>query len=196
MRPELRIKIKLFKKLVPWYVIFFLSLITIGIIYSIIANKLSGVILLFISFVSLRYTYKDKITYHDESTKRCIALSITLFAICSFPLIILNLGVSLVACIPIAIGATWFLHVMGIKQCNDKKLLELTKPKKFNIVGCTLEELLDRCRNLGLKTNQVDFCIDAFVNRLTITELADKYCLEIQSVKNKKQTYKNKLMKY
>lgn len=196
MKPELRIKLKLFKKLVPWYAIFFLSLTTIGIVYSIIANKPVGVILLFISFVSLRYTYKDEITYHNESTKKCIALSITLFAICAFLLIVLNTGVSLIACVPIAIGATWFLHVMGVKQANDKRLSELTKPKKFNVVGCTLDELLDRCRELGLKTNQVDFCIDAFVNRLTIQELADKYCIEIQSVKNKKQTYKNKLMKY
>lgn len=191
-----RILVKLFMKLLPGYAVFFSALILIGILYGFIANAMVGVIFLFICFVSLRYKYKDKITYHNESTKKCIALSIALFAISSLPLLVLNMRVSLIFCVSISIGMTWFLHEMGLKQKCEKELIELTKPKPFNVKCCTLDELLNRCRELGLKTNQVDFCVDAFVNRLTIQELADKYCLEIQSVKNKKQTYKNKLMKY
>ena len=196
MSVKSRIRLKLLIRLMPGYAIFFFSLILIDIIYGLIIKSTIGIVFLFISFVSLRYTYKNQITYHNKSTKKCIALSILLFVVSALPLMIINMKVSLIFSVPIAMGMTWFLHEMGLKQNYEKELLELKKPKFFDVKGCTLEELLNRCRELGLKTNQVNFCIDAFVNRLTILELADKYCLEIQSVKNKKQTYKNKLRKY
>lgn len=196
MSVKSRIRLKLFIRLMPGYAIFFISIFTIGVLYSFIAGSAIGMPILFVAFISLRYRYKDNVTYHNMSTKKCIALSILLFVVSALPLMIINMKVSLIFSVPIAMGMTWFLHEMGLKQNYEKELLELKKPKFFDVKGCTLEELLNRCRELGLKTNQVNFCIDAFVNRLTIPELADKYCLEIQSVKNKKQTYKNKLRKY
>lgn len=106
-----RVKLKLFFRLLPGYTIFFSSLVAIGFIY----DNILGIWSLFFSFVCLRYKYLDAVTWHSESTKRCIALSIGLFALSSIPLIVFNSHKSIIACVPIAVGMTWFLYVLGLK---------------------------------------------------------------------------------
>lgn len=147
MSAKSRIRVKLFMMLIPGYAIFFLSLFAISALYGFISGAATGVVFLFISFVALRYQYKDKITYHNSSTKRCIALSIGLFVISAFPLIVLNLRVALLPSVIIAIGMTWILHTFGLKQCAEGRVKELEEKKDtFDLDNCTEEELVKRCR--------------------------------------------------
>lgn len=142
-----RIRIKLFIRLFPGYAIFFLALFSISALYFMISGNLTGVLFLFGSFVFLRYKYKDKITYHNESTKKCIAMSIGLFAISAFPLIVLNLRVSFLSSVAIAIGMTWILYQFGLKQKAERELEDLKNKKDtFNLDTCTEEQLIERCR--------------------------------------------------
>ena len=145
MSVKSRIRLKLFIRLIPGYAIFFISIFTIGVLYSFIAGSAIGMPILFISFISLRYRYKDNITYHNMSTKKCIALSIALFAVSAFPLIVLNTKIGLLSSIPIAIGMTWFLYVLGLKDKAERELEE-SKKGTFNLDTCTEEELRERCR--------------------------------------------------
>lgn len=145
MTVKSRIKLKLFIRLIPGYAIFFISIFMIGALYSLIAGSAIGMPILFISFISLRYRYKDNITYHNMSTKKCIALSIALFAVSAFPLIVLNTKIGLLSSIPIAIGMTWFLYVLGLKDKAERELEE-SKKDTFNLDTCTEEELRERCR--------------------------------------------------
>jgi hypothetical protein len=64
----------------------------------------------------------------------------------------------------------------------------------FNLKNCTNEELINKCKSLGFNDRQIDFCIKAFVDKLSQTELADAFSMEVQSAKNKKQYYKEKLI--
>lgn len=142
-----RIRVRLFMKLLPGYAIFFSALLGIDILYGFIAGAMVGVLFLFIAFVSLRYEYKDRITYHNESTKKCIALSIGLFAVSSIPLIAITMKVCLIFMVQIAIGMTWFLHEMGLKQAAEKELKELKEKKDyFDLDNCTEEQLIERCK--------------------------------------------------
>ena len=145
MTVKSRIKLKLLLRLLPGYAIFFISIFMIGALYSLIAGSAIGMPILFISFISLRYRYKDNITYHNMSTKKCIALSIALFAVSAFPLIVLNTKIGLISSIPIAIGMTWFLYVLGLKDKAERELEE-SKKDTFNLDTCTEEELRERCR--------------------------------------------------
>ena len=145
MSVKSRIRLKLFIRLIPGYAIFFISIFMIGVLYSLIAGSAIGMPILFISFISLRYRYKDNITYHNMSTKKCIALSIALFAVSAFPLIVLNTKIGLLSSIPIAIGMTWFLYVLGLKDKAERELEE-SKKDTFNLDTCTEEELRERCR--------------------------------------------------
>ena len=144
---ESRIRVRLFMKLLPGYAIFFSALIAIDILYGFIAGAMTGVLFLFVAFVSLRYEYKDRVTYHNASTKKCIALSIALFAVSALLLIVFNMKIGLLSSIPIAIGMTWYLHEMGLKQSAEKELEEVrAKKDSFDLDNCTEEELRERCR--------------------------------------------------
>lgn len=145
MSVKSRIRLKLFIRLAPGYAIFFISIFTIGVLYSFIAGSAIGMPILFVAFISLRYRYKDNVTYHNMSTKKCIALSIALFAVSAFPLIVLNMKISLLSSMPIAIGMTWFLYVLGLKDKAERELEE-SKKDTFNLDNCTEEELRERCR--------------------------------------------------
>lgn len=143
-----RIWVRLFMKLLPGYAIFFSALIAIDILYGFIAGAMTGVLFLFVAFVSLRYEYKDRVTYHNASTKKCIALSIALFAVSALPLIVFNMKIDLLSSVPIAIGMTWYLHEMGLKQSAEKELAEVrAKKDSFDLDNCTEEELRERCRH-------------------------------------------------
>lgn len=145
MNVKSRIRLKLFIRLMPGYAIFFISIFTIGVLYGFIAGSAIGMPILFVAFISLRYRYKDNVTYHNMSTKKCIALSIALFAVSAFPLIVLNMKISLLSSMPIAIGMTWFLYVLGLKDKAERELEE-SKKDTFNLDNCTEEELRERCR--------------------------------------------------
>lgn len=145
MSVKSRVRLRLFIRLMPGYAIFFISIFTIGVLYSFIAGSAIGMPILFVAFISLRYRYKDNVTYHNMSTKKCIALSIALFAVSAFPLIVLNTKISLLSSMPIAIGMTWFLYVLGLKDKAERELEE-SKKDTFNLDNCTEEELRERCR--------------------------------------------------
>ena len=145
MSVKSRIRLKLFIRLMPGYAIFFISIFTIGVLYSFIAGSAIGMPILFVAFISLRYRYEDNVTYHNMSTKKCIALSIALFAVSAFPLIVLNMKISLISSMPIAIGMTWFLYVLGLKDKAERELEE-SKKDTFDLDNCTEEELRERCR--------------------------------------------------
>ena len=142
MQAKMRIQVRLFMKLLPGYAFFILTLVLIELLYTLIAGRNIGIMSLFLAFIFLRYTYKYQITYHNHSTKKCIALSIILFLISSFPLIVLHIGISLLSFVPIAIGMTWFLYILG----QNEQYKELIKPKPFDLDNCTVEELTARCK--------------------------------------------------
>jgi hypothetical protein len=75
---------------------------------------------------------------------------------------------------------------------ND--LVEFYKEQtSFNVKNCTEQELVDKCKSLGFNDSQIDLCVKAFVDKLSQGELANIFSMEVQSVKNKKQFYKDKL---
>lgn len=76
------------------------------------------------------------------------------------------------------------------------ELLEFyNKSTKFNVKTCTKEQMIEKCNSLGFNKDQTEFCIKAFVEKLSEIELSDYCCIELQSAKNKKMYYKKKLMK-
>ena len=188
----MRIRVKLLKKLLPGYAFFFGSLAVIGVAYYLIAGSPVGLSALFVCFVALRYQYKDSITYHNKSTRICLLLSDALFAVSAFPLIILNMRISLLSCVPIAIGMTWLLYAIGKKDLYEDRLLELTRPKKFDIDTCTEQELVARCkeritRDLEYKTERA---IKHFILKLPHEQI------DVNVEQSKKERYRlRKLLK-
>lgn len=67
--------------------------------------------------------------------------------------------------------------------------------KALILAGGTESDIENLCKAHGFKKRQIDFCISAFgCNSLSEIDLADKFQIEVQSAKNKKQYYKKKLL--
>lgn len=183
---EMRVRLKLLKKLMPGYVFFFGSLVLISLVYGFMAKSIIGVTFLFVAFVSLRYTYRKKITYHADTTRKCIALSILMFALASIPLLVFNMKITLLSSIPIAIGMTWLLHNFGIKKELETELLSLKAPKKFDLDNCTEAELIERCK-LCFK-HDVEYKTERAIKHFTLKLPHEE--IDVNPEQSKKERYR------
>lgn len=87
---------------------------------------------------------------------------------------------------------------LNLKQKDSKilkeKLIEIILKIKSNSLNNISEtQLRYRCRKLNKSKDYTDFCIDAFIHRLSNKELAKKYYIEIETVKHYKVLRKKEL---
>ena len=160
MRLYGRVTIKVF----PGYAIIFAFLVLISFIYG---NPISIGFLL-VAFVSLRYAYDGSVTYHCERVPPCIAATCLVFATAGLLLIPLNMGISILAPVPVALGITWLLHIGG-KYKEDKKKLD-EKNKEVGELKQEIEEI----------KREIDFKKKAILNIQELQGLSeaelDAYC--------------------
>jgi hypothetical protein len=71
------------------------------------------------------------------------------------------------------------------------KAIKLIKTNKLEGISQSL--LIYRCKKLGLDKNKIDFAIDCFINGLNRKEMADKYCLEPETIKKYRSNLRKQL---
>lgn len=76
---------------------------------------------------------------------------------------------------------------------ENAEFMERLKPKPFNVDTCSRDELLARCEELGLSLNQTELAVDFFINKTKQSILADKFCIEENSIAKHKYRLKKKL---
>lgn len=76
-----------------------------------------------------------------------------------------------------------------------QKLLKLPQfnKKKFSCNTATESEIRKRCIRLGKSKEYADFCVDAFVYKLSRKEMAKKYILGVNTIKQYKMQRKLEL---
>lgn len=76
-----------------------------------------------------------------------------------------------------------------------KKLMKLPQftKKRFDCNTATESELRRRCIRLGKSKEYTDFCVDAFVNKLSRKEMSRKYLLGVNTIKQYKMNRKTEL---
>lgn len=76
-----------------------------------------------------------------------------------------------------------------------QKLLKLPQfnKKKFSCNTATESEIRKRCVRLGKSKEYADFCVDAFVYKLSRKEMAKKYILGVNTIKQYKMQRKFEL---
>lgn len=67
--------------------------------------------------------------------------------------------------------------------------------KAFNVDIATEIELKDRCRHLSYSSEKTQFCVDAFVYKLSNKNLAEKYNYTLETVKKYKTLRRKELNK-
>lgn len=76
-----------------------------------------------------------------------------------------------------------------------KKLIKLPifNKSSFSCDTATEYQIKEKCRKLGKSKEYADFCIDAFVIKLTRKEMASKYMLEPNTIKQYKRIRRKEL---
>lgn len=168
----------------------FLLVVALLTTYSYFMNKLVEFIVMFISYFLVKGKFSSQ--WHSSSMAHCFGISVFVFII------------ALLHCVPINNSIT-FCGLMGILMAYisyrisviNRKCKEYDKVHKFTVKTATIDELLTICRIKKLRPQQIEFCLRAFTDYYgkyyTDKELADFYCIELQSVKNKKYLYRKKL---
>lgn len=133
--------------------------------------------------------------YHHIIPAMCrLITSVTFFFGVSF---ILPFALSLLSAIPINYFVGWVgftkktADYFEVKYENLKA--EIEKSKEFDVDTCTEEQLVARCRELGMKKEQVDLAIEFFIRKTSRKDLAEKYYIETDSIKKRKQRMRTKL---
>jgi hypothetical protein len=135
--------------------------------------------------------------YHHIVHAMCrLITASTLFFGISF---VLPLSLSLFSAIPI----NYFIGWVGFtkKQADyyevkyEKLRKQLEEKSRFSTDNCTLEQLLERCREIGLSEENTNLAIEFFIKKTKQSEIADKLFINEKSVQMRKQRLKEKLNK-
>lgn len=135
--------------------------------------------------------------YHHIIPSMCrLITSVTFFFGVSF---ILPFTLSLISAIPI----NYFIGWIGFTKSQadyyeyryEKMKSKLEKNKDFSTDNCTEEELISRCKELHMKKEDTTIAIEFFIYHTSRKELAERYCVETETIKKRKQRMKEKLNK-
>ena len=78
-------------------------------------------------------------------------------------------------------------------EAENCEFIEKLKPKPFDVVTCSRDELLARCEEIKLSKFNTDLAVELFINKTKQSVLADKLCIDEKSITMKKQRLKKKL---
>lgn len=135
--------------------------------------------------------------YHHIIPAMCRLITSTIFFFgVSF---ILPFALSLISAIPINyfIGWVGFTKIQAdyYEYKYNKIKAQLEKDNNFFTDYCTKQELIMRCNKLRMKKENIELAIEFFINHTSRKELAERYCVEQEAIKKRKQRMKEKLNK-
>lgn len=162
---------------------------------ALLFNKWIEGIVFFICHWLIREQFPKQ--YHHIIPAMCRLITSTIFFFgVSF---ILPLTLSLISAIPInyCIGWVGFTKKQAdTYQLKYEKLKStLEKDKNFLVDYCTEEELIMRCNKLRMRKEDIELAIEFFIKQTPRKVLADRYCVEVDTIKKRKQRMKEKLNK-
>lgn len=136
------------------------------------------------AFLFLRYKFNT--TYHAPNTATCVFITLCAisFAIPATP----RLSVMLYGGIGTAFIVCFTAYVAQV-------LVDLHKPKKFDIATCSREDFIHRCREARLTKDCTDIAIAYFYDKsMKLWDIANAYSIDYDSAKRKVNRIKHKLL--
>jgi hypothetical protein len=135
--------------------------------------------------------------YHHIVHAICrVITGATLFFGISF---VLPLSLSLFSAIPI----NYFIGWVGFtkKQADyyevkyERLRKQIEEKRCFSADNCTLEQLLERCQEIGISEENTNLAIEFFIKKTKQSEIAKLLCVEEHAVTTRKLRLKKKLNK-
>jgi hypothetical protein len=165
---------------------------TYGIVFATIAlmatvtGKFVETIGLFVSFVVLRNEFGK--TWTSKLFWRCILISCIVFVVAIG--FVPNKGVSILACIAFGLCIDYIAY--KYRDYDDLRC-QLNKP--FCVDTCTTDELLTRCREVGLSEENTELSVEFFITKTKQRIIADRLCVTEDAVHKRKLRLRKKLNK-
>ena len=162
---------------------------------SFLFNKWIEGVVFFVCHWFIREQYPKQ--YHHIMPSMCrLISSIVFFFGISF---VFPLALSLFSVIPINYFIGWIGFTKKEADYYEYKYYklksQLNEKKEFSTDTCTESELIERCKELNFKPQQIDLCVELFIMQTKQSELADKYSIQEKSLQQQKRRLKQKLNK-
>lgn len=196
MTPKNKLQIKLFFKRKLWQ--YLLVVGSVALCCYLTGKWFEGIAFCFAHCV-LRYQFAYQ--YHSKS----FCMQLTNFIIWTAIPTSQTIFVSLLFSIPLAFLVCWIgneeqakIEALARYRKLNKEyqglLDDLSKPKPFSVENCTRDEMIDRCREIGLNAENTELALKFFVERISLWEIAKDLNIEYDSANMRKKRLKKKLL--
>lgn len=177
---------KLYLKGVPQMLL--VALLLLPIIYF--TDKYIEACFQVIALFALRYKFPT--TYHAKTTMRCTFLTLTIGYL-AIPRV-LPLSIALFSAIAVSFIIA-FLSWLAQDIIDRKKTVKELEDKvyEFSLYDCTQDEFIAHCLNNGVRRDRIAYVWDILRSDIPVVDLADKYCVEPQTILQDRWRYKKKL---
>lgn len=144
-----------------------------------------------IALFALRYKFPK--TYHARTTMRCtfLTLSIGYLAIPRISPVSIALFSSIAVSFVIAF-LSWLAQEFIDRQKRITKLEQEAETPQFSLYSCTKDEFTAFCLTHKVRNDRVEYVWDLIRGSGNNNELADKYFVEPQTIKQDRWRYKKK----
>lgn len=159
--------------------------------FAFLFGKHIEAVFLFLSFVFLRYKFPK--TFHHNSTYWCVFLSILSFWVCTCA--VLPLSFSILSGVVVELIFCFVLYKVQDYADIKKEVAELKTPQ-FSLYSCTKDEFTAFCLTHNVRNDRVEYVWDLIRGTDNNNDLADKYFVEPQTIKQDRWRYKKKFAKF
>lgn len=146
-----------------------------------------------VALFALRYKFEK--TYHASTTMRCTFLTLSIGYL-AIPRI---LPLSLVLFSSVFIGfliafLSWLAQEFIDRKKKITKLEKEVQSREFSLYDCTKDEFTSYCLSKKVRRDRVEYVWDILRSDTSVVDLADKYYVEPQTIKQDRWRYKKKLL--
>lgn len=184
---KLRIRFYAFK-----YGLYAFIFLMIG-LFAFLLDKHIEAIFLFVTYVCVRYRFPK--TFHHKNTYWCVFWSILSFWLCI--LTILPIHLSILSSVVVGLLLCYILYkvqdAIDIKEENARLKEEINTKKEFSLYSCSREEFETYCLEHKVRRDRIEYVWDILRSTASVNELADKYFVEPQTIKQDRWRYKKRL---
>lgn len=171
----------------------FILCLCILLTYSFIVNRLVEFIIMFTMFFITKDSYTSQ--YHTTSMKNCLIVSLAVF----IALTRITVAKQYSIMISVLLGAVvpYISYRLSIIKHNSDTFNDIQSNMfvPLDKTSFNKEQLINACRKLNFSDSTTALAIELFIDKLPARQLADKYCIQCESIRIQKYRLSKKLFK-
>lgn len=171
----------------------FILCLCILLTYSFIVNRLVEFIIMFTMFFITKDSYTSQ--YHTTSMKDCLVVSIVVFIVLTR--VTLSKQYSIMISLLLGAFVPYISYRLSILKHNSDMFNKIQSNMfvPLDKTSFSREQLINACHKLNFSDATTKLAIELFIDKLPTRQLADKYCIQCESIRIQKYRLSKKLFK-